>query len=122
MSRQSYVEDRVAIRRGIVRDGGGHVAALDRKIQRPLWKIGQSRDAGLAIAVGADFDFRLALAQESVLDRETNLGIENWFVRAIFHKEIRAAGTQAGVHDGNFRRIGSGRSFANKDNEDCTER
>ncbi len=119
MNGQSDVEDRVAIGRGIVSDGGRHVAALDRKIQRFLRRIGQPRDAGLAIAVGADFELRLALAPESVLDRETNLGIKKRFVRTIFYDEICAAGAEAGVNNGNFRGIGSDGSAARNENEDC---
>ena len=79
VNRQSYIELGVAIGRGIVRDGSGHVAALDRKLQRFLWQSRQPRDAGFAIAIGADFDLRRALAPKAVFDPEINLGIKKWF-------------------------------------------
>ncbi len=63
--------------------------------------------AGLAIAIGADFDLRLALAQESVLDCKANLGVKNGFACAVFHNEIRTAGAEACVNNGNFRRVAS---------------
>src|SRR5260370_4630757 len=79
MSGQSDVENRIAIGLRIVGDGRRHGAALDEKFQWLLREIGQPGDAGLAIAIGADFDLRLALAPESVLDCKAHLGVKNSF-------------------------------------------
>src|SRR5260370_4470214 len=88
VSGQSDVEDRIAIGLRIVGDARRHGAALDRELQRPLRQIGQPGDAGLAIAIGAHFVLRLALAQESVLDCKTDLGIKNRFACAVFHNDV----------------------------------
>jgi len=119
---QSDLEDRIAIGLRIVSDGGRHCAALDEKLQRLLREIGQPGDARLAVAIGADFHLRLALIQESVLDDKADLGVKNRFARAVFHKEIRAAGAQAGVNHGNFRRVRSEGSAERNENEDRAQK
>src|SRR5207302_5470474 len=105
---------RVAIVCWIVRDRFRDRSSLNGELERFLGHIGQAGDAGFAVAVRADLELGLPLAEESVLNEDVNLGVVDRLVRAISHGEIRAAGTETAVHGGNLRRLGGEQGTAEK--------
>ena len=112
MDGESDVEGCIASVRRIIGDSGRYRTTLDGKFEGLLRIIRQAGNACFSVAVGTDFEFRLPLAEESVSDRDVNLGVIDRFGRAVFHAEVRAAGAEAAVHNRNLGRIGGKESAA----------
>lgn len=109
---QRDIELSVAVFRRIIADRLLHRAALDGELEGPLGHIGQTRYAGPAVTVRADFEICLSFAEEPVLNKDVNFGVIDGLVGVVFYREIRAAGTESTIHNRDLFRLGGQQATA----------
>ena len=73
--------------------------------------VGQAREAGFAVGIGADLEIELVEVHESVGDVDLNGGGIDWLGSIVGDGEIGRAGADAAIDDGDGFRIGRRRSL-----------